>query len=207
MTATSHEVYAEVGKKTTFLVSLEWPGWCRKAKDLASAIDLFNDYRERYGLIVATRLPERPLKIIGTLKGDTTTDFGAPGARGSWDEEPLTNSQITRQCAILEQCWGYFDEVIDHSPEELRKGPRGGGRNRDAVAKHVQEAERAYGSKLSLRIAPRTPWPDQRRQIIERLLAQPNDSAWTSRYSLRRIAWHLTDHAWEIEDRSVVGDG
>jgi hypothetical protein len=25
---------------------------------------------------------------------------------------------------------------------------------------------------------------------------------WTSRYFVRRVAWHALDHAWEIEDRT-----
>ena len=25
---------------------------------------------------------------------------------------------------------------------------------------------------------------------------------WPARYAARRIAWHVLDHAWEIEDRS-----
>jgi hypothetical protein len=25
---------------------------------------------------------------------------------------------------------------------------------------------------------------------------------WSPRYFVRRVAWHLLDHAWEIEDRS-----
>jgi hypothetical protein len=28
---------------------------------------------------------------------------------------------------------------------------------------------------------------------------------WTPRYSVRRVAWHALDHAWEIEDRILPG--
>ena len=27
---------------------------------------------------------------------------------------------------------------------------------------------------------------------------------WPARYFVRRLAWHILDHAWEIEDRIVV---
>jgi hypothetical protein len=27
-------------------------------------------------------------------------------------------------------------------------------------------------------------------------------NGWLPRYAARRIAWHVLDHAWEIEDRS-----
>ncbi len=26
---------------------------------------------------------------------------------------------------------------------------------------------------------------------------------WTPRYFMRRVSWHILDHAWEIEDRST----
>jgi hypothetical protein len=26
---------------------------------------------------------------------------------------------------------------------------------------------------------------------------------WTARYFVRRLSWHILDHAWEIEDRMV----
>ena len=29
---------------------------------------------------------------------------------------------------------------------------------------------------------------------------QPN--GWTARYAVRRMAWHVLDHVWEIEDKS-----
>jgi hypothetical protein len=30
----------------------------------------------------------------------------------------------------------------------------------------------------------------------------PGTGAWPVRYAVRRFAWHVLDHAWEIEDRS-----
>ncbi len=32
--------------------------------------------------------------------------------------------------------------------------------------------------------------------------APPTEKGWLPRYAARRIAWHVLDHAWEIEDRS-----
>jgi hypothetical protein len=53
-------------------------------------------------------------------------------------------------------------------------------------------------------VPPHTPWPDQRRRIAEGLRAGAGGGggAWPLRYLLRRLAWHVTDHLWEIEDRS-----
>jgi hypothetical protein len=30
----------------------------------------------------------------------------------------------------------------------------------------------------------------------------PRSKPWPARYAIRRIAWHVLDHAWEIEDKS-----
>jgi hypothetical protein len=68
----------------------------------------------------------------------------------------------------------------------------------------VVEAEKAYAGKIGLR-------PSQQldlREAIVGVLGAASDGrelrpgGWTSRYAARRIAWHVLDHAWEIEDKS-----
>jgi hypothetical protein len=45
-----------------------------------------------------------------------------------------------------------------------------------------------------------------RAEIVD-VLNRPTDGSplapggWTASYAIRRIAWHVTDHIWEIEDR------
>jgi hypothetical protein len=34
-----------------------------------------------------------------------------------------------------------------------------------------------------------------------------NRTYWPPRHAARRIAWHVLDHAWEMEDRSVTSAG
>jgi hypothetical protein len=140
--------------------------------------------------------------VIGRVPGDATTDFGAPGRPGEWDDEPLSAAEADRLAGLLERCWQAFDAVVAGAPAELRKGPRGGGRDRDRVVEHVREAERAYARKLGVRLPPRTPWPAQRAALLAALRAGAPDGSWSARYALRRIGWHVLDHAWEIEDRS-----
>jgi hypothetical protein len=82
------------------------------------------------------------------------------------------------------------------------KGPRGGGRDRDQMVDHVREAEREYASRTGLRIAPRTPWQSQRTLLAEHLLTDYHDPKWPPEFAMRVIAWHVVDHAWEIEDRT-----
>ena len=145
--------------------------------------------------------PEK-FDVVGSVSGNATTDFGAPGVEAPWDVDVITTRELQRQVTVLADCWAYFDGVVANAPATLRKGPRGGGRDRDAVVAHVREAERHYCSKLGTRVPPRTPWTEQRAVVTGSLLAGSPQGTWPPRYSLRRLAWHVLDHAWEIEDKS-----
>jgi hypothetical protein len=141
-------------------------------------------------------------QVVDRVRGTPTTEFGAPDARSRWDDEPLDPAEANRLTGLLASCWHYFDGVVVGAPERLRKGPRGGGRDRDAIVDHVREAERSYARRIGVRLPPRTPWPDQRAALLPALCAAAPNDAWSARYALRRVAWHVLDHAWEIEDKS-----
>ena len=196
-------VYLEEGKDSVFAISLDWPGWCRRAKTPDLAIAALDDYRKRYAKIVTATFRPGSFEIIGTAKGNGTTDFGAPDAHGPWDENELTPRELDRQLAVLQDCWNYFDAVVETAPAELLKGPRGGGRDRDGIVDHVREAERAYCSRVGFRVAPRTPWDEQRDVVVTTLRAGTQNAKWPVAYAIRRCAWHVVDHAWEIEDKSL----
>ncbi|MGA2931571.1 MAG: hypothetical protein ABSE98_05725 [Acidimicrobiales bacterium] len=141
--------------------------------------------------------------MIGPVDGNATTDFGKPGVPGPWDKALLDAGQVARQVGLLRSSWGAFDEAA--AAAVLPKGPRGGGRDRDDIAEHVREAERSYARKVGVRVAPHTPWSEQRDRIAGTLLqegAAPATTAWPPRYFIRRTAWHVLDHAWEIEGKS-----
>jgi hypothetical protein len=92
---------------------------------------------------------------------------------------------------------------------ELTRGPRGGGRDLPKILGHVSEAERAYLAKLGSRAG--TDPEGNRRAFVDTLrrratgepLPDPARTRvpWSPRYAVRRAAWHVVDHAWEIEDR------
>jgi hypothetical protein len=196
-------VYFEEAKNSVFAVALDWPGWCRRAKTLDGALEALEDYRDRYAKVVTTRFAPGRVEIIGTLPGDGTTAFGAPNRVGPWDLEPLSPRELRRLVEVLEMCWAYLDRVVKKAPSELRRGPRGGGRDRDEVVAHVREAERAYCARFGVKVPPRTPWAEQRAMAVTGLRSRVPDGAWPARYAIRRTAWHVLDHAWEIEDKSV----
>jgi hypothetical protein len=195
-------VYFEVGKNSVFAAAIDWPGWCRRAKTKDLALEALLEYQDRYAAIVTSTFKPGKLDVVGDVPGNATTDFGAPGVSSPWDAEPLSAHALTKQVSVLVDCWDYFDSVVKNAMPTLAKGPRGGGRDRDAIVDHVREAERHYCSKLGTRVPPRTPWSEQRSVITSTLLAGAPDSVWPPRYSLRRLAWHVVDHAWEIEDKS-----
>jgi hypothetical protein len=196
-------VYFEEGKHSVFAAAIDWPGWCRRAKTPDLALAALDDYRDRYGVVLINRFAPGRREVVGTVPGDATTDFGAPSRAGPWDDVPWTAQRRRRQVGILTRCWDYFDAVVDNAPSELRRGPRGGGRDRDDVARHVQEAERVYGAKVAVKVPPRTPWGEQRESLASTLATPQVVGAWPASYAVRRMAWHVLDHAWEIEDKTT----
>ena len=199
-------VYLEVGTKKIFACSLDWPGWARAAKTEEEALEALAAYAERYRPVAGeagVRFPNSAgdaFDVVERVKGDATTDFGAPHIPAGADSTPLTKAQAERLARLVAATWTVFDVVVKASPAELRKGPRGGGRDRDKMVAHVLEAEKAYLAKVGVK--------DGRDAFLEGLRAarqpQPDlaTKSWPWRYTARRVAWHALDHAWEMQDRS-----
>jgi hypothetical protein len=217
------EVAIETGSKRVFAFALDWPGWCRSGKDEASALAALATYASRYAAVAKqARVAFDPksaaaFRVVEHLSGTATTDFGAPDSVARRDTRPLAAPEAKRLASVLEAAWAIFDGAIANAPAALRKGPRGGGRDRDQIADHVLSAEGAYGRKLGLRLKP--PTRDDRdgiaefRLAIAGVLGKPSNGkafverGWPQRYAARRIAWHALDHAWEIQDRSAPPKG
>ena len=53
----------------------------------------------------------------------------------------MTEAECERKIALLRASWAYFDEVAARVSPELRLGPRGGGRDRNRIVRHVNGAE------------------------------------------------------------------
>jgi plasmid stabilization system protein ParE len=212
-------VYLEIGEKRVFASALEWPGWTRSARDEQRALETLAAYAPRYAAVpraarIAFAIDAQPsFKVVERVKGNATTDFGAPGIHASSDTKSLMPSEAERICALLAASWKVFDAAVAKAPAELRKGPRGGGRDRDKIADHIIDAESAYTPKLGLKLE--TPGRDDkaavqatRKAILDAIRAsaggpQTGEKRWPPRYVARRMAWHLLDHTWEIEDRSL----
>ena len=206
----------EVGSRRAFACALEWPGWCRSGRTSAEALERLSSYRSRYGSVLEEALlavpEEEPFQVLEKIVGDATTDVGAPGGRYAWDLQQVAEGELSSAARVLEAAYRLFDETAARAPEVLRKGPRGGGRDRDAIVRHVREADIAYGRKLgigSIRLDSATPavLAGHRRAIIDTFATAADGSpvterGWPLRYAARRGIWHVLDHLWEIEDRS-----
>ena len=205
-------VYLEVGEKRTFASAADWPGWCRSGKTEQAALDALAAYAPRYAPVAklaGVPFPARAtsFKVVERLQGNATTDFGAPGIPAKAESKPMTDEEAGRMSDLVAACWAYLDKVVAKAPASLRKGPRGGGRDRDAMFIHVLGAEVDYAKKIGLRLKePQGPekaaMRASRKAILERLSKPNRDERWPVRYAARRTAWHALDHAWEIEDRS-----
>jgi hypothetical protein len=211
-------VYLERGSKRVFACALEWPGWCRSGKTDEAALEALEAYAARYAPVAAragVRFPKTvDLDVAEELTGGSTTDFGAPEKPAAADTEPLTKAHADRVARLVAASWEHFDDVVAGAPAELRKGPRGGGRDRDKIVEHVLGAEASYVRKIGLKL-PQPASLDRgdvhsfRDAVLDTLRAarapipELATKAWPYRYAARRIAWHVLDHAWEIEDRSV----
>lgn len=219
------QVYVEIGAKRAIANAVEWYGWARGGRDESSAVETLLAYAPRYAQAMAgTHLDFRPpsslsaLKVVTRLPGDAGTEFGAVSVPFPGDARPLSTAELARCQAIIEACWRALDGTAAAAAgRELRKGPRGGGREVDEIVRHVAEAERSYLSRIG-RKAPAVDTPDlaalqavTRQAVLDGLVSAVRDGVepygprggrrWSPREFVRHVAWHALDHAWEIEDR------
>ena len=214
---TTIAVAIETTPKKCFASAVEWPGWCRAGRDPDAAMAALADYADRYGPIAQAAGSPLPAAITleerERLPGGSTTAFGAPEVIFEVDHEPVPPAQARRIAALVSSAWSYLDEIVARTPEQLVKGPRGGGRDRDKMVAHVLEAENSYARQLGIKVpAPaigETEAIDAQRLAIAAVLGERSDGGpvvpekrWTLRYAARRIAWHVLDHAWEMQDRA-----
>ena len=220
-----HDIYLEIGEKKVFACAVAWPGWCRSGKDAQTAVQALYDAAPRYASIargagLTFDLPGSTdaLRIVERLAGSSGTEFGVPAALAPGDDDPVDAAELARLEALLQACWRAFDTAVQTAEgKELRKGPRGGGRDVPRMIDHVRESEAAYLKALGWKLAAvQDETIDQQQarlhsEILEGLRASAagqiaatgprGGKRWPPRYFVRRVAWHVLDHAWEIEDR------
>jgi hypothetical protein len=216
---TSIRVTVEHTPKRTFASAADWPGWSRGGKTEELALEALAAYAIRYapvaeaaGASVAETIKADDLEVVGRYEGSSGTEFGVPSRPSELDRRPLAAIEADRLARIVEAAWTAFDRIAADAPDELRKGPRGGGRSTSKIVGHVMDSDRAYANEMGIKI--RELAPNDRGAIAAMraemlgLLRSARDGEplagrrWPARYAAHRIAWHALDHAWEIEDRT-----
>jgi hypothetical protein len=211
------------GKKSV-AYAIDWPGWSRGAKSLDMALATFESYRERYrpialGAGMADEFDAAwPLDIVEDRVGAGSTDFwGISFSTSSFEKEPMDDSELDRKLGLLEACWAYFDAVAARVSPEMRKGPRGGGRDRDQIIRHtIRNESEEFAKRVGLRIpegAALTPdgLRDHRKTFVAAMRAYNAGEGkrmrgWTLPFLIRHSAYHTMDHAWEMEDKDLSGE-
>ncbi len=210
------------GKKVV-VFAVDWPGWNRGAKTPEAALDTLQSYRTRYRPIaVAAGLAKEfdlagPLDIIEDRVGTGMTDFyGISFSTSGFEHEPMDKEDLDRKIRLLEACWAYFDDVASRVSAEMQKGPRGGGRDRDRIIRHTIRTESEdFAKKVGLRIPEEGALtPDGLRTHRESYVAAMRDynnegktmRNWTLPFLIRHSAYHVLDHAWEMEDKDLTAN-
>lgn len=204
--------------------ALDWPGWSRGAKTAEVAVETLEAYRERYRPIadLAGMAAEfdaaGPLEIVEDKVGTPSVDFWGTSFSPSANEaDPMDEAQLERGITLLRASWSFFDGVAERVSAELRKGPRGGGRDRDRIIRHVIRNEsEAFAKGVGLRIPEEGALaPDALRQYREDYLAamRAYNAGEVKRmrsgslaYLIRHSAYHTLDHAWEMEDKDLTSE-
>jgi hypothetical protein len=100
----------------------------------------------------------------------------------------------------------------------MRKGPRGGGRDRTRIFRHTIRTESEdFAKQVGLRIPEEAALtPDGLRQHRQTYVAamraynagetEKRMRSWTLPFLIRHTGFHTLDHAWEMEDKDLTGE-
>jgi hypothetical protein len=221
-------VTLEIGPKGRHVAAVapDWPGLERGAKTADAAIERLLAYVPRYARIAQLAGMEREfaaitgIEIVEKYAGTGSTDFwGISFSFSEIDKQQMSNQELLRELKLMQACWAFFDEVRARVSFEMRRGPRGGGRDRDRIIRHVVRTEQEdWGKKLGLNVPelPQGVMPKdevlraQREAYCSAIRALHSDGkmarSWPLRYLIRHTAYHTLDHAWEMEDKDLSGE-
>ncbi len=208
--------------KRSVAFSIEWPGWSRGARTAELALETLESYRERYRPIASLAGMSREFDAAGSLEivedkvGTGSTDFwGISFSPSAAEQGPMGEAELERGITLLRACWAFFDGVAARVSPEMRRGPRGGGRDRDQIIRHTIRTESEdFAKQVGLRIPERAALtPEgllQHRETYVVAMRAYNAGevarrmrSWTLPFLIRHSAFHTLDHAWEMEDKDL----
>jgi hypothetical protein len=212
--------------KRSVAFSIDWPGWSRGARTAELALETLESYRERYRPVAGLAGMSRDFAASGLLQvvedkvGTGSTDFwGISFSPSTTEQGPMGEAELERGITLLRACWTFFDGVAARVSPEMRRGPRGGGWDRDRIVRHTIRTESEdFAKQVGLRIPERAALtPDGLRQHREAYVAAMRAynggevtrrmRSWTLPFLIRHSAFHTLDHAWEMEDKDLSAAG
>jgi hypothetical protein len=215
-------VMLETGPKGKRVVAVapDWPGLARGATTEQAAIDRLLSYLPRYEPVAKLAGMQAAFATITAADvaerytGTGGTDFwGISFAFSSIDHQAMSSEALERELTLMRACWTFFDAVRARVSAELRRGPRGGGRDRDRIVLHIFANEQDWAKGLGVHT------PDGAMLTGEGLKAHRDAychairdyhsqgklaGKWPLRYLIRHTAFHTLDHAWEMEDKDLT---
>ncbi|HEX5441655.1 MAG TPA: hypothetical protein VFW76_12275 [Ktedonobacterales bacterium] len=210
--------------KQVVAVALDWPGLERGAKTEDAAIVRLQAYLPRYAPIAtlagmdpqfaASAAPTAIINVVERYPGTGSTDFwGISFAFSQFDHQAMSRDELERDLTLMRACWAFFDGIRARVSAEMRKGPRGGGRDRDRIVRHTLGAEQDFAAKLGVRAPEGALLTDEGLRAYRdaycaaiRAYHAEGKSArnWPLRYLIRHTAFHTLDHTWEMEDKDLT---
>jgi hypothetical protein len=199
----------------------DWPGLSRGAKTADLALERLVTYVPRYAPVAALAgmteaFPTEVVpNVVEEYTGTGSTDFwGISFGHAEIDRAPMSDAELERNLTLMQACWAFFDDVRNRVSDELRKGSRGGGRDREHIVRHVIGNEYDWGKGIGVEPLPEGEWRDDaklrayhdayadaiRTHHAEGKMAKK----WPLRYLIRHTAFHTLDHTWEMEDRDLT---
>ena len=210
------------GKKVV-AVAPDWPGLERGATTGEQAIEKLRAYMPRYAQVakLAGMNAEfdtiQHVDVVEQYPGTGSTDFwGISFAFSSIDKGDMSGDELERELRLMQACWAFFDDVRRRVSAEMRKGPRGGGRDRDRIVRHTLAAEQDWAKGVGV-LTPDdvmltdeglTAYRDAYCHAIRDYHSQGKPAGkmakWPLRFLIRHTAFHTLDHAWEMEDKDLT---
>jgi hypothetical protein len=215
----------EIGKKRRVVAgAMDWPGLDRWGTSEEDALEKLSSYLPRYAGVAeragmkAAFARARDPEVVERVPGSSSTDFwGIAHVPSEIEREVLSAADLERRLDLLRACWAWFDDVAARISDELRPGPRGAGRSRDQIVRHVYYNEpEQFSRKVEVRTSLEvvlTPsgLAAHRQKYVDAIRAYNAEGkparTWPIQFLVRRTAHHVMDHAWEMEDRDPDSSG
>ena len=112
MTEARIPIACEPGRTRAFGWAVDWPGWCRGAKDGLLLPAVLIAAAPRYAIVAAQAgqlfsadpggLTPDDLDLVETVEGSAGTDFGVPSGIGELDRRAVSAVEAERQAGLVQ---------------------------------------------------------------------------------------------------------